>query len=329
MKIRLRRTNESDLDFVLGAEQSAENRIFIGAWTREQHRVAFDAKDLSHLIIETIEGKPVGYVILAGLADANESIEFRRIVITEKNQGYGKQALRQIKKLAFEELKAHRLWLDVKEENARARHIYKAEGFVAEGVLRDCLKIENGYESLFVMSMLRDEYESRFINKQPSLRIAAPEDAEEIAAVLAESFAEHESSYTAKAYAATVPTVDEIKQRFGEEKIWVALSSDEIVGTVSIIDKNKALYIRSMAILPEARGNRIGERLLKEIENYAVACNYQKLSLNTTPFLKRAIRLYKKFGFVRRGAGDLFGTPLLTMEKSLKSAAKFKREMKK
>ncbi|MBA4182910.1 MAG: hypothetical protein H0X49_02725, partial [Acidobacteria bacterium] len=61
----------------------------------------------------------------------------------------------------------------------------------------------------------------------------------------------------------------------------------------------------------------------------AVACNYQKLSLNTTPFLKRAIRLYKKFGFVRRGAGDLFGTPLLTMEKSLKSAAKFKREMKK
>ena len=169
---------------------------------------------------------------------------------------------------------------------------------------------------------------SEIHRKQPTLRIAAPEDSGAIAAVLAESFAEYESSYTARAYAATVPTVDEIKRRFSEGEVWVALSGDEFVGTVSIVDKNKALYIRSMAILPEARGNRIGERLLKEIEDYAVARNYRKLFLNTTPFLKRAIRLYEKFGFVLCGADDLFGTPLLTMEKSLESAAEFKGAVK-
>lgn len=321
MKIRLRLTKENDLNFVLAAEQSAENRLFVSAWTREQHRAAFETEDLRHLVVETVEGKSVGYVILAGLLDVNKNVEFRRIVITEKGKGYGKQALQSIKKLAFEILKAHRLWLDVKEHNKRARHIYETEGFTTEGVLRDCLKTEDGFESLVVMSMLCSEYKGEIQKGQPSLRIAAPEDAEEIVAVLAESFVEHKSSYTAPAYAATVPTIDEITKRFSEGTTWIASCKGRIVGTISVVPTKDSLYIRSMAILPEARGNRIGERFLKEIEDYAVARNYRKLVLNTTPFLKRAIRLYEKFGFVLCGADDLFGTPLLTMEKPLESGS--------
>ena len=327
MKIRLRPTKDSDLDFVLGAEQNAENRLFVSEWTREEHHEAFENKDLSHLIIETFDGERVGYIILAGLENANKSVEFRRIVVTEKTCGYGKQALRLVKKIAFEELKAHRLWLDVKEQNARARHVYKAEGFQADGVLRECLKTENGYESLVVMSMLRDEYESEVPKLQPKIRVAMPEDSEAIATVLAKSFAECKSSYTTAAYEATVPPVDKIKKRFGEGKIWVAIKDDEIVGTVSVVPKNDSLYIRSMAITPETRGQKIGERLLKEIEDYAVAGNYRKLFLNTTPFLERAIRLYETFGFVRCGSDDLYETPLLTMEKLLKAESS-KREVK-
>lgn len=160
MKICLRRTTKADLDFVLGAEQTAENRVFVSVWTREQHGAALESEGLSHFVIENLDGEPVGYIILAGLADANQSVEFRRIVVTEKNRGYGKKALREIKKLAFDELKAHRLWLDVKETNARARHLYEAEGFITEGVLRECLKTDGNYESCVVMSMLRGEYES-------------------------------------------------------------------------------------------------------------------------------------------------------------------------
>ena len=159
MNIRLLRTSENDVDFVLSAEQSAENRSLVSQWARARHLAALTSEDLSHLIIENIaDGSRVGYIILAGLADANQSIEFRRIVVTEKGRGYGKEALRMVKKLAFEELKAHRLWLDVKEHNVRARHVYESEGFVAEGVLRECVKTEAGFESLVVMSMLRGEY---------------------------------------------------------------------------------------------------------------------------------------------------------------------------
>jgi diamine N-acetyltransferase len=129
-------------------------------WAREQQLGALTSEYLSHLIIEnSADGSRVGYIILAGLADANQSVEFRRIVVTEKGKGYGKEALRLVKKLAFEELKAHRLWLDVQEHNVRARGLYESEGFVAEGVLRECIKADVGFESLVVMSMLSGEYQ--------------------------------------------------------------------------------------------------------------------------------------------------------------------------
>ena len=159
MSIRLVGTRENDLDFVLSAEQSAENRSFVTVWTREQHLGALSNKDLCSLIIEnTADGRRVGYIILAGLADINQSIEFRRMVVTEKGKGYGREALRLVKQIAFHELKAHRLWLDVKDHNVRARHLYESEGFVAEGLLRECIKGEVGFESLVLMSMLSSEY---------------------------------------------------------------------------------------------------------------------------------------------------------------------------
>ncbi len=159
MTIRLRPTQCEDLDFVLAAEQSEENRAFVGQWTREQHAAALEDRDMAHFIVErTADERRVGYIILAGLHNVNQSIEFRRIVVTEKGQGYGRAALRLVKQLAFETLGAHRLWLDVKDHNQRAQGVYLAEGFVVEGTLRECLKAGERFESLIVMSMLRSEY---------------------------------------------------------------------------------------------------------------------------------------------------------------------------
>jgi mannose-6-phosphate isomerase-like protein (cupin superfamily) len=95
---------------------------------------------------------------LAGLQNSNHSVEFRRLVITDKGCGFGRAAVKLVKKLAFEKMQAHRLWLDVKTQNCRARRLYESEGFVVEGILRECLKSEAGFDSLVVMSMLRNEY---------------------------------------------------------------------------------------------------------------------------------------------------------------------------
>ena len=159
MEIELRRTTENDLQYVLSAEGDEENRRFITVWSEEKHREVLDDANIEHLIVES---KPtnqrIGYVILAGLQSEHRNIEFMRIVITEKGKGYGREAVRAVKRHAFETLAAHRLWLDVKEQNMRARVLYENEGFRYEGTLRECLKGPEGFESLVVMSMLEQEY---------------------------------------------------------------------------------------------------------------------------------------------------------------------------
>lgn len=160
--IHLRPTIEQDLAFVIAAESADDNRRFVAQWTQAQHEAALNNTDIRHMIIERLSDRmPVGYLILAGLESPHRSIELRRIVITEKRKGYGRQALRLLMKLAFEGQGAHRLWLDVKDHNTRARQLYRSEGFVEEGTLRECYKKEDEFESLVIMSMLRSEYEAK------------------------------------------------------------------------------------------------------------------------------------------------------------------------
>ena len=157
------------------------------------------------------------------------------------------------------------------------------------------------------------------------IHLAVPSEALVIALVLYESFAEYKPEYTPEAFAATTPTPDQIEQRMSEGPVWVAVRQGAIVGTVSAVPKGQALYIRSMAVLPAARGQGIAELLLSQLEVYALAESFQRLFLSTTPFLTGAIRLYERMGFQRSGEGphDLCGTPLFTMIKELGSQEPF------
>ncbi|MCI0665304.1 MAG: GNAT family N-acetyltransferase [Acidobacteria bacterium] len=161
------------------------------------------------------------------------------------------------------------------------------------------------------------------------IRLADSADAPSIASVLHQSFVEYRSSYTPEGFAATVLTIDKIEARLrlNEGPVWVALCEEAIIGTVSAVPKGESVYVRSMAVLPAARGLGVGELLLKQIESYALASGYQGIVLNTTPFLRRAIRLYEHFGFRRcdESAHDLFGTPLFTMRRSLMLEVLLKR----
>lgn len=159
-EITIRKTTKADLDFVMDTEHTEENKRYIIPWDSEMHQKSLVNPDILHFIIENSDnGRYLGYGIIAGLENPHKSIELQRIVIVEKGRGYGRQSLRVLKKWVFETLKAHRLWLDVKEFNYRAQHLYESEGFLIEGKLRECLKSGDGhFESLVVMSMLHGEY---------------------------------------------------------------------------------------------------------------------------------------------------------------------------
>lgn len=172
--ISLRTTTESDLEYVVAAERAEENAPFIRQWSLEEHRAALRDPDVAHRIVESTAAgalpgagawrpaaarpEPVGYVILLGLASPHLGVEFKRLVVTRKGAGFGRAAVREVTRWAFETHGAHRLWLEVKPFNERARAIYAGEGFREEGTLRDVIRGAAGYESLVVMSMLQPEY---------------------------------------------------------------------------------------------------------------------------------------------------------------------------
>ena len=68
--------------------------------------------------------------------------------------------------MAFRDLGAHRFWLDVKSANARALSLYRSEGFVEEGRLRESVRSGGGYDSLIVMSLLEPEYRALVVARE-------------------------------------------------------------------------------------------------------------------------------------------------------------------
>ena len=158
-RLIIRLTQEDDIEYVIAAEREEDNAQYVGQWTKEQHINALTQKDNMHLIFEAKDtARPVGYAIIAGLENSDGSIELRRIVITDKGKGFGRESLKLIKKIVFEQLECHRLWLDLRYKNLRAQNLYQSEGFTREGVLRECIFYNGHYESLIVMSILKNEF---------------------------------------------------------------------------------------------------------------------------------------------------------------------------
>lgn len=54
-----------------------------------------------------------------------------------RNKGLGKEALQLIIEKGFQELKLHKLWLLVREDNLKAQKLYKESGFEQEAILID------------------------------------------------------------------------------------------------------------------------------------------------------------------------------------------------
>jgi ribosomal protein S18 acetylase RimI-like enzyme len=152
------------------------------------------------------------------------------------------------------------------------------------------------------------------------IRRAKKSDAAAIELLLRESFREYESAYTPEAFAITTPGKRQIEDRIKHWTVWVAVRAGMIAGTVSAHAEGEALHIRSMAVRTTMRGKGIGRLLLARVENFACSNGYKRLVLDTTPFLTRAIRLYRRSGFEFIGRErKWFGTRLSAMAKQLTS----------
>lgn len=159
MEIILQATTINDLEHVIQAERHMDNCNYVYQWSLEQHKAALTNPDQRHYVIINKDNSDFcGYIILDNVQDSSGSINFRRFVVTKKGNGIGRTALDLIKHIAFNELNAHRLWLDVFTDNIRAYELYKKVGFRTEGTLIESYLRNGEYVSQHVMAILVHEF---------------------------------------------------------------------------------------------------------------------------------------------------------------------------
>lgn len=157
----LRPAVDSDIPHIAALERGPVASAFVGQWSEERHRATLAGGDARYLVVDRPEGGLAAFAILRGLAETNRAIELKRIVVAEPEKGLGRRMLTELIRMAFEELGAHRLFLDVFEDNARARHLYESLGFVLEGTMRHAACRHGEWCNLRLMSMLESEYAAR------------------------------------------------------------------------------------------------------------------------------------------------------------------------
>lgn len=160
--MRLRPAIDADIAFICAQEARPEYTPHVNAWPTERHRAAMGNADYRYQVFIDEASAPEGYAITRGYSGPNHAVELMRMVLARADSGRGREACLLLLEQAFVQDGAHRFWLDLFEDNARAEHLYLQLGFVHEGVLRDAERRGDAYRSLKVMSILDHEYKKRY-----------------------------------------------------------------------------------------------------------------------------------------------------------------------
>jgi diamine N-acetyltransferase len=152
--IGLRAPTRDDLPWIVALERNPTNARLLCAWSPERHGAGLVDPDKRYLVFEDAAGVPCGFAILAGACRRGRAIELVRIAVDPPGQGLGTAALRRLIEHVFGPLRAKRLFLDVFDDNERARHAYRGLGFREEEIRRDAARRQDGtMGTLVIMGM--------------------------------------------------------------------------------------------------------------------------------------------------------------------------------
>ncbi len=150
---------ETDIYTIIDMELDKENSDFVWSGTFDEHREEIKSPEFLLYVFKKKEqtNKIIGFA-LCKLDFKSEIFELRRIVVTEKGIGYGKEVMNALLKHAFETCSINRFWLDVYPDNLKGIQLYESLGLHKDGILRQNYKSSRGYLDQIVYSMLKSEY---------------------------------------------------------------------------------------------------------------------------------------------------------------------------
>jgi len=160
-RMNITEAEEKDIETVIALESHRDNRDYLWIGTFEEHLAEID--DPNHLLLvfrEKTGGSVVGYALIR-LDLKSDIFELRRIAISEKGRGYGREAMNALVRYAFEQTATNRFWLDVYPDNETGIRLYESMGMHRDGILRQNYKAERGYLDQIIYSILRGEYDGQ------------------------------------------------------------------------------------------------------------------------------------------------------------------------
>lgn len=120
-----------------------------------------NGETMVYKVIDHETGETIGHISLGKIDRKNKSARVGKVLVGDKNtrgKGIGQQMIKEILKIAFDELQLHRVSLGVFDFNVSAIACYEKAGFIKEGFLRDSRKNGEEYWSLWEMSILENEW---------------------------------------------------------------------------------------------------------------------------------------------------------------------------
>ena len=159
-RLEIIQAEEKHIDTIIEIESHKDNIDFLWVGTYQEH--LSEIADPNHLLLifkEKDTKEIVGYALIR-LDFKSNIFEIRRIAITKKGIGYGKESMTALIKYSFEETDTNRLWLDVYPDNVIGIKLYESLGMHCDGTLRQNYKAERGYLDQIIYSMLKCEYKN-------------------------------------------------------------------------------------------------------------------------------------------------------------------------
>ncbi len=139
----------------------------------------------------------------------------------------------------------------------------------------------------------------------------AEEEKETVRSLLVESYKQYEPEYSdPQVWREYLEDITSSVDNPEVEEILVAKINGHIVGSLQVFDSFKKAYnkpepkifapiIRYLGVHPKARGLGVAQKLLTAGINHAKEQSANNLYLFTSDQMKKAVRLYERYGFIR------------------------------
>ncbi|HEF1904536.1 GNAT family N-acetyltransferase [Bacillus thuringiensis] len=119
------------------------------------------ANTLAFKVVDEETSDVIGHISLGQIDNINKSARIGKVLVGNtkmRGRSIGKNMMKAVLHIAFDELKLHRVTLGVYDFNISAISCYEKIGFVKEGLLRESKRVGETYWNLWEMSMLEYEW---------------------------------------------------------------------------------------------------------------------------------------------------------------------------